>query len=146
MVKLGPRGEALIKSYETLRLTAYKPTPNDVWTIGWGHTKGVKEGDTCTEVQAQAWFEQDVQGAERVVDKIGAALTESMVDALVSLVYNAGSGALQASIGKNLKARRYYDAWDTLPLWRKQAGKDLLGLARRRAREMVLFLEDGLPK
>lgn len=36
-MKLGTRGEVLIKSFETLRLTGYLPTPNDKPTAGWGH-------------------------------------------------------------------------------------------------------------
>jgi hypothetical protein len=32
---------AMIKKSEGLRLVAYLPTPNDVWTIGYGHTKTV---------------------------------------------------------------------------------------------------------
>lgn len=51
---------------------------------------------------------------------------------------------------KALSVRDYYVAWAGFTLWRKQRGSDgrlhdLLGLARRRAKEMSLFLEDGLP-
>ena len=36
-------GLTLLKSFEGCRLTAYK-CPAGVWTIGYGHTKGVKRG------------------------------------------------------------------------------------------------------
>ena len=53
---IGPRGLDLIKSYEKLRLVAYAATEEErkqgIWTIGWGHTRGVKQGDTCTEAEA----------------------------------------------------------------------------------------------
>lgn len=145
---LGKRGEALIKEYETLKLVAYLPTPNDVPTIGWGHTRGVKMGDTCTVEQADKWFKEDVRSSELAVRKSTAnTLTQSMYDALVSLVFNVGPVAVSPSstIGKALRDGNYFAAWVGLSLWRKQGTKDLLGLARRRAKEMVLFLEDGLP-
>ena len=46
------QNEDLIKKWEELRLVAYLPTKNDVWTIGWGHTHGVKRGDKITTDQA----------------------------------------------------------------------------------------------
>jgi lysozyme len=144
---LGNRGQELIKSYERLRLIAYLPTPNDVPTIGWGHTRGVRLGMTCTEEQAQQWFLEDVAQAVMAVSSIPVRLTPSMSDALVSLAFNAGAGAVSptSTIGKALRLPDYFAAWAGFSLWRKQGGRDLLGLARRRAREMELFFEDGLP-
>lgn len=152
MTLLGPRGEVLIKGYETLRLTAYKPTPDDVLTIGWGHTKGVKPGMVITLSQAKVYFREDTADAISSVSllhkKINGALTESMTDALISLVFNAGPSAISSgsTIGRSLISRDYFSAWAGFALWRKQAGKDLLGLACRRAQEMSLFLEDGIPE
>lgn len=147
---LGKRGEALIKQYETLKLTAYLPTPNDVPTIGWGHTQGVRMGQECTPTQAEKWFREDVRSSELAVETSTGdsnTLTQSMYDALVSLVFNVGPAAVSSSstIGKALRDSNYFAAWAGFALWRKQGKKDLLGLARRRAKEMVLFLEDGLP-
>lgn len=147
-MKLGKRGEDLIKSYESLRLEAYMPTAKDRPTIGWGHTRGVKLGDTCTVEQAQQWFNQDVSGATESVERLNVDLTQAMSDALISLVFNAGAECLEPGkvIGTALRVKDYYSAWAGFALWRKQAGKNLLGLARRRAKEMMLFLEDGIPK
>ena len=39
----------MIKKSEGLRLVAYLPTPNDVWTIGYGHTKTATEGMKITK-------------------------------------------------------------------------------------------------
>lgn len=155
---LGPRGESLIKSFEQLRLIAYLPTPNDVPTIGYGSTRGVKLGMTITREQADRMFDIDVLQAVTSVNSLPCKLTQSMFDALVSLVFNVGPGAVKAgsTIGDalryQLKARTvtehqavYFSAWAGFALWRKQAKKDLLGLARRRAKEMQLFFEDGLP-
>lgn len=143
-MRIGSRGLNLIKRYETLRMDAYKPTPNDVWTIGYGHTRGVKPGDSITEAQADAYLLEDVASSERAVDNINVPLTQAQYDALVSLVFNCGPGAVNASstVGRNLRRRNYYLAYRGFCLWTKQAGQDLRGLARRRAEEMLLFMED----
>lgn len=144
---LGKRGEELIKSYERLRLEAYLPTPNDVLTIGWGSTRGVLKGMKITISEAQKRFESDTSDAVEAVSRLPVKLTQSMFDALVSLVFNVGPSciSIQSTMGRLLRAGDYYGAWAGFSLWRKQAGKDLLGLARRRGQEMVLFLEDGVP-
>lgn len=144
---LGIRGEKLIKSHETLRLSAYLPTPDDVPSIGWGHTSGVHLGDTCSLAQARVWFSLDVAEATATIARLPIPLTDAMRDALISLVYNVGASAISAksTIGHALLAKDYYTAWAGFTLWRKQSGRDLLGLARRRAEEMSLFLEDGVP-
>ena len=153
-LRLGPRGDNLIKSFEHLRLEAYLPTRDDVWTIGWGHTAGVKAGDRINIQQAQTYFDLDVLPAAHAVNALPCALTQSMFDALVSLVFNVGPGAIRrgSTIGNALYLQAssgiisgYYAAWAGFALWRKQADRDLLGLARRRAKEMSLFFEDGLP-
>ncbi len=148
---LGSRGETLIKSFEGFRLSAYLPTPNDVPTIGWGHTQGVKLGQTCTREQAEQWFHEDVSSSVRSVlfTQLGLniKLTQSMFDALVSLVFNVGSSCLGTgtTIRKALALKDYYSACQGFFLWRKQGKTDLLGLARRRVEEMDLFLQDGIP-
>lgn len=146
---LGSRGESLIKSYETLRLEAYMPTKNDRPTIGWGHTRGVKMGMKINTDKAQEFFREDVRDAIDAVKTLPCNLTESMADALISLVFNAGSIAINSgsSIGLALRSTtpNYFSAWRAFSLWTKQGSKDLLGLARRRSKEMDLFLQDGLP-
>jgi lysozyme len=151
-MNLGQRGEALIKSYEKLRLKAFKPTPDDPWTIGWGHTHNVKEGDVCTPKQADKWFLEDTAEAIHHVSKMMSVLeidlTQSMIDALVSLVYNEGPKAIDQSntIYRALSKEDWFGAWRGFSLWIIEGGKPSLGLARRRGKEMDLFLEDGMNK
>lgn len=152
---LGERGLSLISRREVLRLAAYRPTPSDAWTIGWGHTRGVKEGDTCTTAQARAWLGEDTAGARGDVEHhlSEVPLTEGMFDALTSLVFNCGAGAIDSDsdIGRALHAGDYYAACAGFYAYRKQTNKktglreNLLGLARRRVEEMALFLADGMP-
>ena len=49
----------IIKRHEGLRLTAYLPTPNDKWTIGYGHTKTAHSGMKITEAGAEELLRQD---------------------------------------------------------------------------------------
>lgn len=138
---LGESGSALIKSYEKLRLNAYLPTPDDVWTIGWGHTKGVNEGDVCTEEQAQEWFREDTQWAvDCINDNVREPMTQNEFDALVSLVFNIGCPAFRAStLLKYLNLGNFEAAIAEFRKWNKQAGRELAGLTNRREKEAELF-------
>ena len=140
-MKLGDKGAALIKSYETLQLSAYLPTPDDVPTIGWGHTRGVAMGDTCTLEQAEKWFAEDIAWAEDCVQRaVTAQLTQDEFDALVSLCFNIGCKAFSGStLVKRLNDGDYDGAADQFGRWNKQAGKTLAGLTRRRNEERNLF-------
>lgn len=143
---LGDAGERLIKHFESLELVAYPDpgTGGEPYTIGWGHTGGVKPGDTCTEEQAQAWFVEDTRFAVNVVNaEVGEreGLTQHMFDALVSFVYNCGAGNFRSStLLKKLTAGDFGGAAEEFPRWVYANGKKLRGLERRRERERELFL------
>ncbi len=47
ITKISDKGITFIKDFEGIKLKAYKDVKG-VWTIGIGHTKGVKAGQTCT--------------------------------------------------------------------------------------------------
>lgn len=132
----------LIKKWEQLRLEAYKPTKDDVWTIGWGHTKGVVPGQTITEVQAQKFFDEDVAWVEAFMAKhIKVGLSQNQYDALASWVFNIGeTNAAKSTLVRKLNAKDYEGAARELPRWNKQNGKVLKGLTKRRAEEMEYFL------
>lgn len=134
--------EYLIKKWEALRLEAYLPTKDDVWTIGWGHTAGVYQGMKITEAQAQKFFEDDVAWATDAVNKlVKVELSQNQFDALVSFVFNIGLGAFSKStMLRKLNAGDYEGAASEFPRWNKQAGKVLKGLVNRRQEEMEYFL------
>ena len=95
-----------IKTWEGCRLTAY-PCPAGVWTIGYGHTSGVKPGMKITAKEADELFENDIkQFSDQVKRKIGAVnINNNQFDALVSLAYNIGLGRLSKSeLLKKVKA------------------------------------------
>jgi lysozyme len=130
---------AFLKNYEKFRPTAYKPTPKDVWTIGYGHTAGVKPGDTCTMDQANAFLASDIANrAQHFVDSlVHVPLTQPQYDALCSLVFNCGPDPLTLGLGKLLAARDYVGAGQHFLLYDKQAGVELPGLENRREAELA---------
>lgn len=130
-----------LKGYERFRPTAYKPTNSDKWTLGYGHTKGVKEGDTCTMAQALEWLHQDALNAVMEVRRlVTVPLTQNEFDALVSLIFNCGSDPLTHTLGHMLNAGNKAGAADQFKRWHFQAGKDLPGLTPRRMAERAHFL------
>lgn len=143
-MNLGPKGSLLIKSFEKLRLAAYKPTPNDKWTIGYGHTgPEVVQGLTCTFTQACAWFVQDVAWAVAEVNKtVTVSLTQNQFDALVAFTFNVGGDSEEHST--LLKLLNHGDLNGVSVEWLKwnhQDGKVLDGLTNRRKAELALFQE-----
>lgn len=139
-MNLSPDGADFIKGYEALRLKAYDDGVG-VWTIGWGHTKGVKEGMTCTEEKAQDWFLEDVAPAEQaVIDFVEVELDQSQFDALVSFVFNCGVSAFRSStLLRLLNQGDYSGAAKQFGRWNKGGGQVMLGLTRRRAAEATMF-------
>jgi len=140
--QINQAGLALITGFETCTLSAILPTANDVWTIGWGHTEGVQQGDTCTQDQADAWLRQDLAWAELTVSTHTVTpLTDNEFAALVSLVYNIGCGNFDGStLLRDLNAADLNDAAAQFLVWDKQRGIDLPGLDVRRQSERTLFL------
>lgn len=136
-----------LKTYEKFRPTAYLPTKNDVWTLGWGHTHGVREGDTCTMPTAQARLEQDVAGFATIVcSTVKVPLAQEQFDALVSLCFNIGGSAfLGSTLVKTLNTGSYAGAAAEFGRWNKQAGRVLDGLTVRRAAERDHFLSPHAP-
>lgn len=135
--------DSLIKKWEELRLVAYMPTPNDRWTIGWGHTEGVYQGMKISKEQAQKLFEEDVAWAEDAVNKlVKVPLNQNQFDALVSFVFNIGEPNFRGStMLRKLNKGDYDGAADEFPKWKYQKRKVLRGLVRRRAEEMEVFLD-----
>ncbi len=135
-------GLHLTEGFESCRLAAYQDSKG-VWTIGWGHTRGVKEGDTCTQEQADAWLLEDVQEAVDAVNRfVTAPLTQHQFDALVDFCFNAGQGNFASSTMLRLLNAGDYEAADQqFARWDMCGGVHLYGLARRRAGEAELFEE-----
>lgn len=140
-MKISQAGLDLIKRFEGLETKAYR-CPAGILTIGYGHTTGVKEGDTCTPEQAEVWLREDCQVAELTVSaNVNVHLNQNQFDALVSFIFNLGSGNfVKSTLLKKLNTSDYRGAADELDRWVNAGGRKLPGLVKRRAAEKALFL------
>lgn len=140
MSQLNQAGIDLIKSFESCKLVAYQDQKG-IWTIGWGHTANVNEGDTCTQEQADQWLIDDLQNAENVITSlISVDLTDNQYSALVSLVFNCGSKPLHGHLGTYLTEGNFDAAAQQFLVWNHVGSKVDAGLTRRREAEKELFL------
>ena len=133
-------GLDLIKHFEGCKLEAYK-CPANVWTIGYGHTKGVYEGQKITQEEAdQMLLDELVEYEGYVNNLVTVGLNQNQFDAMVSWVYNLGGGNLKAStLLKVLNAGDYAGVPAQMLRWNKAGGKVLEGLTRRRQAEADLW-------
>ena len=139
-MKISAEGLALIKKFEGCELEAYKCSAG-VWTIGYGHTKGVEEGMTITKDQAEEMLLKELVEYEKAVEEaVHNQLDQCMFDALVSWTYNLGPTNLNSStMLKVLNAGEYDEVPAQIKRWNKAGGKVLEGLIRRREAEALLF-------
>ena len=125
-----------IIDFEGCKLTAYR-CPAGVWTIGVGHTRGVKQGQKITEAQAISLLKGDLLPCENYVNNLGVCKTQGQFDALVDFCFNLGTGALgRSTLLKYIrqgKAEQYIRG--EFAKWVKSGGKTLAGLVKRRAWE-----------
>ena len=139
-MKISLEGLSLIKKFEGCKLEAYKCSAG-VWTIGYGHTTGVKEGDVCTQEEAEKLLRGDIfKFEEYVQDSVKVDLDQSQFDALVAWPFNLGPGNLRSStMLKKLNNGEYESVPFEMRRWNKAGGKTLDGLIRRRQAESLLF-------
>jgi lysozyme len=153
MHNLSNNGIALIKGFEGLRLNAYRDVTG-IWTIGYGSThypdgRAVKPGDKLTtEAAADELFMNTLTPYVNAVNTgIKVPLSQNQFDALVSFVYNVGTGVIRTStLARKLNMADYKGAADQLLLWNKitdvHTGKKIPSktLTQRREQERALFL------
>ena len=139
-MKISEEGKALIKKFEGCKLEAYK-CPAGVWSIGFGFTKDVKEGDTWSQDHAEHMLDVELEEYEGYInDLVDVPLEQHQFDALVAWVYNLGAGNLISStLLIKLNAKEYADIPHEIQRWNKAAGEVLEGLVRRRKAEALLF-------
>lgn len=136
----------LVKDFEKFRSEPYL-CAGDVPTIGYGTTaypdgrKVTLDDPPTTEGPALEWLRHDMASAAVTVETLVTAdMTDGQYGALVSLVYNIGSGAFGTStLLRVLNEGEHWEAAAEFRWWRKASGEVQLGLVRRRASEVVLY-------
>lgn len=130
-----------IALHENYKEDAYLPTPNDVPTIGFGATTGVKMGDKTDPVRALKRLQQEldetyVAGVKKCVK---VPLYDYEFGAYIEFAYNIGVNAFCTStLVKILNEGDYAGACAQISRWDKQNGKVLKGLTRRREEERAI--------
>lgn len=149
-MKISKQGIDMIKHFEGLVLTAYQCQAG-VWTIGYGHTKGVTRGDKITEDKAEKLLIKDLKYFEEEVEKMlkerKLEVEQHSFDMLVSFAFNMGAGALRTStLMKKLKAKDFIGASNEFPRWvyatnpKNGLKEKNEGLQHRRETERQIFL------
>ncbi|MDE6512796.1 MAG: lysozyme [Muribaculaceae bacterium] len=131
----------LIKEFEGLRLRAYKCVAG-VWTIGWGHTGGVKAGTSISAGQAEELLRADV---ESVFRRLGLSrFGVNRRAALASFAFNVGVGAmLRSRLWRKVCANQADESIaDEFRRWKYAGGKVQQGLIHRREKELSLYFQE----
>ena len=114
-------GFELIKKFEGCELEAYQCAAG-VWTIGYGHTKDVQEGDKWSEEKAEfmLWRELEDEYEHYINSLVTVPMNQCQFDALVSWVYNLGPANLKVStLLKKLNAGEYEEIPNQIKRWNK---------------------------
>lgn len=149
-IRTSDEGLDLITELEGCKLRAYLDG-GGVPTIGVGHTRGVKMGDTCTPEQARTWLLEDVEEAEATIlrhipARVYMALPSRAWDALVAFVFNLGEQAFKnpstgalTGFARALLHEQWPEVAAQMRRWVYDNGKKVKGLENRRKREIALW-------
>jgi lysozyme len=137
---ISEEGLSLIKKFEGCELKAYRCAAN-VLTIGYGTIKDVTEDMEITKEEAESLLKEEMHEYEGYInDMVKVPLEQNQFDAMVSWVFNLGSGNLSSStLLKKLNDSEYDEVPAQIKRWNKAGGKVLDGLIRRREAEALLF-------
>ena len=148
-------GLNLVKKFEGLHkvtedgdVRAYR-CPAGKWTIGYGHTRGVKSGLRASVDECEKMLMEDLHEAGNAVrSAVSVPLSQHQYDALVSFVFNLGAGNFRSStLLKKLNKGLYEEIPAQILRWNKARvdGKltELRGLTRRRTAEAALWAMDA---
>ena len=147
-MKISENGVNLIKKFEGLSLKSYLCSAG-IPTIGWGNTfyenmkKVTLQDEPITRERADSLFNFLVTtNYVNVVNRLVIVdINQNQFDALVSFVYNLGSGNFEKStLLKKVNQSDFIGASLEFEKWNRAGGKVLNGLTKRRLSEKELFL------
>ena len=131
-------GLNLIKKFEGLRTKAYQDAVG-VWTIGYGHTNGVKPNQVISLAEADKFLKQDIKYVENALNSHSFNLQQNQYDALVSLFYNIGPGHLSDFLTLLQHDPNSDAVVKQIKKYVYAGGKILNGLVNRRNEEALLY-------
>ena len=133
----------LIKDSEGCKLKAYK-CPAGIWTIGYGQTKGIKEGMAWTQQQADEDIIKTALQAFNEAIKASPILATANMEkqaAIADFVYNLGiTNYNKSTLKLRVDKGNWVSASTEIKKWNKSNGTILNGLIKRRQLEADLLL------
>jgi GH24 family phage-related lysozyme (muramidase) len=149
----------ILADHEDYVARAYHATADErkrgIFTVGFGETQGVKNGDSmdyhtaCAKLKAK--ITEHIDRLTSWKPDLFTAFTPAQVAALVSLLYNVGEGNFRG--GATFQAFLKGDVngiikngFDPEKGFVKQSGRILKGLVTRRGKEVTLLLADSTIK
>ena len=142
-------GLDIIKEFESFRAKPYL-CPSGIPTIGYGSTY-YPDGKKVTLQDKEITEQKAFKILEFIANKdfgsninkvVKVPLNQNQFDALVSFVYNIGSGNFEKStLLKKVNQSDFIGASLEFEKWNKANGKVLNGLTKRRLAEKELFLK-----
>lgn len=137
-MKISQNGIDFIKSFESFRPETYI-CPRGYPTIGWGHRiqPGEKFPPRMSLQEALDLLKQDIEDSENAIYRgVKVVLTQGQFDALVSLIFNWGTGNFSRSEGlEKLNKGDYEGAFEEFQEVIYVNRKPSRGLKRRRLAE-----------
>lgn len=131
-----------IKKWEGYRDVAYK-CPLGVWTLGYGHTLHVEEGDLCTKEQASAWLFEDLEKTQQALAPyVNVPVSEQQFIALMSLAFNLGASGVVRKCPKLMRALNVRDYEACADEFLDITNGGVPGLVARRRAESALMREE----
>ena len=142
MLKASNQAVDLIKQSEGRQLKAYR-CPAGTITIGYGHTKGVYEGQEINDTMALEMLWQDVKTIDLQLSKVNLKVNQNQYNAIVSFVFNLGFGNFLKSTLFDKVTSNPNDPTirDEFMKWRYAAHRELPGLVKRRKAEADLYFK-----
>lgn len=139
---LSEAGARFIARFEGFEAEPYR-CPAGKWTVGFGHV--ILPGESFSTLSREEALTLLQQDADREAAPVARALTVDLTtyqqDALISLAFNCGGGAIRKStLVRRLNAGLFQEAAEEFLRWNKAGGKTSRGLTRRRIAERNLFL------
>lgn len=132
---------SFVKKWEGYRDVAYL-CPAGVWTLGYGHTDGVEEGERCTPEQAETWLREDLESTRsQLAPYVNAPLTERQFVALLSLAFNLGARGVLTKCPRLMRALNMRDYEACADEFLDVTSGGLPGLVRRRREEAAMMRE-----
>lgn len=144
--RLSEKGKELIEKHEG-KVNKVYICPGGKLTGGIGHALSTRDkqyykyGSPIHDRTIYAWFDDDVEKSERVVNNwVVREISQSAFDALVSFVFNVGvENFKRSTLLKKLNRGDIKGASEEFGRWVYSKKKKLPGLVARRAEEAQLF-------